>query len=475
MELSEQAIESYRQKLSQRRVEEIIQVADIDPTLEGDEKKKIEEVIRSFIIKELQAEYNRREEERQATHRAVRQREQEARDFERERAEEEEEEEGDDVEQSIKDQLGMLSEEERDTCFERGLQSLGPSVSREDAKLREVQTQAIGWCLIRAEINNATRVENFLSQTLNTTARERVFQQQRQELLNPPSTSPSTTQRVHTAEPASNVKATTTKINNNPFRRSNVMEWRKTMFLSKKDPDDDIIINKSLATTSAIHLSPGIPPYSLLSGRPVRSFDGIPASDAGNFMRSYERYTAGMSQEYKKLNFGQYLEGAAQDWFDALECKLKQEEESDDQGRLSSKWNLLIWDELKQLFAAEYMRDKNLDFMSLKQKLNESGTTFIYKALRQYCESEVKFGNNRKLVKLLIEKLNPQYQNKLRGQRLVDVEELKEAIRQIDNERKEMIQDRQKDVSEKVKKVKYLLQMIGQEVQPIAIVSVRSQ
>jgi len=146
MDLSEQAIEGYRQKLSQQRVEEIIQEAGIDPTLEGDEKKKkIEEVIRSFIIKELQAEYNQREEERLVIHRAVRQREQEARDWERERAEEEEEEEGDNAEQSKKDQLGMLSEEERDTCFERGLQSLGPSVPREDAKLREVQTQAIGW------------------------------------------------------------------------------------------------------------------------------------------------------------------------------------------------------------------------------------------------------------------------------------------------------------------------------------------
>jgi len=199
---------------------------------------------------------------------------------------------------------------------------------------------AIGWSLIRAEINSKLQIDDFFNSTMgaNTSVRMQTFEEQQMRLAmgNAP--------KSQTAFVSSPTKQTPGASAYNPIvsqncltkskvappkpKRKSLKDIRKSLYSQEKESDEDEEMSQSPAPQSNGFSMPGgsmFPFTPLMAPRPIRSFDGLPASDANHFLRAYERMTTGMSAEMKKNGFSQHLEGPAADWFDVIETRLKAE------------------------------------------------------------------------------------------------------------------------------------------------------
>jgi len=63
----------------------------------------------------------------------------------------------------------------------------------------------------------------------------------------------------------------------------------------------------------------------MMTPRPIRPFDGLPASDGNHFFRAYDQMTTGMSAEIKIYGFNLHLEEPTADWFGVTGVRLKAE------------------------------------------------------------------------------------------------------------------------------------------------------
>jgi len=91
--------------------------------------------------------------------------------------------------------------------------------------------------------------------------------------------------------------------------------------------------------------------------------------------------------------------------------------------------------------------------MGLKQTSNESGTVFVYKALKFYSESEVTLPNERKVIKLIIDKMTPNYQAELKGVRFSDINEFRDMVKEVDNDRRDFNKSKMSEVVNKTTNV----------------------
>jgi len=153
-------------------------------------------------------------------------------------------------------------------------------------------------------------------------------------------------------------------------------------------------------------------------------FNGECDADSREFLRRYETLSLAWPNHQKVNQLGNYLTGAAEQWFSLARCKLRE------------KWNDIDYEVLRSEFLEAFGSSASYDLFEDRQSQKESSISFFFRVMRKMEVSGIQFPNAAK-VALIISRMNAEYKSRY-GYRVEEFDTPKELLKSLKSLEREL-------------------------------------